>query len=154
MPNIYPIVSVIIPYKNDPAGQQTYVMVQEKDSGLWNQPGGGIEFTDKEPIRAASREVLEETGLTVVVDGFIGFYAFPSRRGNRILSTCFSANYIEGNLQTRTDDIIRVEDMTFAQIKKLHTKEHLRSGDANIKPLEDYISRGTIPLERVFHFLE
>jgi 8-oxo-dGTP diphosphatase len=41
-------------------------------AGLWSLPGGRVE-ADETLHEAVVREVMEETGLEVVVDGFVGY---------------------------------------------------------------------------------
>jgi len=153
MSNVYPVVSAIIPYRSGPSEEQTYVMVQEKDSGLWNQPGGGVDFVDKDYLNAATREVQEESGLTVNIQGLIGFYSFPSKRGSRILCASFLGKPIEGTLRTNSEDIADVKDLTLSQIRELARKDKLRSDLANVRPIEDFLRRGTFSLDELFHFL-
>lgn len=53
--------------------------------GTWNLPAGFVE-EDENPSEAASREVLEETGLQVKITGLAGIYFFnDDPRGNGIL---------------------------------------------------------------------
>ncbi|MCA9485813.1 MAG: NUDIX domain-containing protein [Nanoarchaeota archaeon] len=153
MSNIYPVVSEVIPYRGASNGEKSYVMVQEKDSGLWNQPGGGIDVSDKEWQSAAVREVHEESGLTIVLNGVIGNYSFPSKNGNRILCSTFSGEYVSGSLETKTEDIMDVKAMTLEEIRYLNSKDMLRSGRSNIKPIEDLLRRGTYEMGEIFQFL-
>ena len=44
------------------------LLVRQKDSGKWSTPGGAIE-PGESPEQAAIREVREETGLDISVDG-------------------------------------------------------------------------------------
>lgn len=153
MPSIYPVVSVIVPYRKGPGDEQTYVMVREKESGLWNQPGEGVDFADKDFVNAAAREVCEESGLTVSIYGFVGFYSFQSRRENRILCASFLGKPIEGALRTNAEDIADVKDFTLSQIREIYRRGELRSGFANLRPVEDFLRRGTFSLDELFHFL-
>jgi tRNA(Arg) A34 adenosine deaminase TadA/ADP-ribose pyrophosphatase YjhB (NUDIX family) len=53
--------------------------------GCWNLPAGYVEV-DEDPARAVVREVYEEAGLAVVVDGLAGVYFFgDDPRGNGLL---------------------------------------------------------------------
>jgi 8-oxo-dGTP pyrophosphatase MutT (NUDIX family) len=151
MPKVYPIVSVIVPFRKAPNGEQTYTMVQERDSGLWNQPGGGVDISDGDYQTAAVREVFEEAGIVVAIDGFVGLYTFQSRRGNRILCASLSGRYLSGELRTNAKDIADVKDMTLTEIKQLNSQGLLRSGRANVQSLEDFLRRGVFSIDEVLH---
>ncbi len=43
------------------------LLIRHKKLGLWLQPGGHIESTDRDVLSAATREVREETGLSQLV---------------------------------------------------------------------------------------
>jgi 8-oxo-dGTP diphosphatase len=49
----------------------TRVAAQGPGGGLWTLPGGGLHFGEH-PGAGAVREVLEETGFHVVLDGLLG----------------------------------------------------------------------------------
>lgn len=55
------------------------LLERRSDCGLWGLPGGGIE-PGESVLEAAIREVKEETGLVVKINGLIGVYSEPSER--------------------------------------------------------------------------
>lgn len=61
----------------DPEGR--ILMARHTDDGRWSPIGGGLE-PDEDPASAVVREVAEEVGLAVVVDGLIGVYGGPDFR--------------------------------------------------------------------------
>jgi len=48
----------------------------EPGYGLWTFPGGFVELGEKAEA-AAEREVLEECGVEIEVDGILGLYSYP-----------------------------------------------------------------------------
>lgn len=58
--------------------QEGRVLVSHRrDADAWDLPGGGVELGES-PWRAVVREVAEETGLVVTVDGLTGVYSKPA----------------------------------------------------------------------------
>jgi ADP-ribose pyrophosphatase YjhB (NUDIX family) len=53
--------------------QRRVLLCHRRDYDVWNLPGGGVESGEL-PTDAVIREVLEETGLEVVVDRLVGVY--------------------------------------------------------------------------------
>lgn len=55
------------------------LLAHRRDIDWWNLPGGGMEVGETVE-EATSREVLEETGLEVVVESLVGVYSKPQKR--------------------------------------------------------------------------
>jgi ADP-ribose pyrophosphatase YjhB (NUDIX family) len=60
-------------------GSGRILLVKQADSGKWSTPGGAIE-PDETPEEAAIREVQEETGLAIVVNGLRAVVGGPEYR--------------------------------------------------------------------------
>ncbi len=54
------------------------LLSHRRDMDAWNLPGGGLEAGEL-PDEGVRREVLEETGLQVVVERLVGVYGRPGR---------------------------------------------------------------------------
>jgi len=75
------------------------LLSHRRDLDLWNLPGGRVELNEA-PWDAAVREVLEETGLGVTIEGLVGIYSKPRRNG---LTHCFKGFVTDGTLRV-TDE--------------------------------------------------
>ncbi|HEX2863772.1 MAG TPA: NUDIX domain-containing protein, partial [Deinococcales bacterium] len=58
-------------------GQGRILLQQRRDDGTWGLPGGWV-GPGESVAQAAAREVLEETGFTVRLDGLQGVYSNPA----------------------------------------------------------------------------
>ena len=56
--------------------EQRVLLVRHIDTGHWVAPGGAVEPNER-PADAAHREMREETGLEVELDGIVGVYGGP-----------------------------------------------------------------------------
>ena len=81
------------------------VLVKRKDNALWALPGGGMELGESIE-QGAVREVKEETGLDVEVDGLVGVYtnphhvmAYDDGEVRQQFSLCFTTKLLGGELQ-------------------------------------------------------
>ncbi|MBU0979414.1 MAG: NUDIX domain-containing protein [Nanoarchaeota archaeon] len=118
------------------------LLVQEKKEhckGKWNYPAGRLDL-DEDIFSAAVREVKEETGLDVELEGLIGIYQHKSIRGNCIVMIHFKASVIGGEMKHNEDELLDVRWFTPEEMRKLD----LRSGDItqDIRGLEE---EGTAP---------
>jgi len=58
--------------------REKVLLTRRADNGRWCLPGGGME-SGESTAEACEREVLEETGLTVLVKRLIGVYSNPDQ---------------------------------------------------------------------------
>jgi len=58
-------------------GKKGFVYVKTMKDRKWGLPGGSLDLFENGK-RGINREVLEETGLEIVVIGFLGFWDFKS----------------------------------------------------------------------------
>jgi 8-oxo-dGTP diphosphatase len=116
-----------------------YLLVQEKQPkvyGLWNIPAGHV---DKgESIEdAAVREVKEESGYNVELDGKIDIYhetvASPVRHAYR-------ASIIGGELKIQAEEILDADWFSYDEITSMK-----RGGKLRVEWIYDAISRVEMP---------
>jgi len=82
------------------------VLVKRKNPpfrGRWALPGGFVRYGESVE-KAILREVEEETGLKVKIEGIVGVYSDPGRdpRGH-VVSICFRARPTGGRLAAGSD---------------------------------------------------
>lgn len=85
-------VAVVVPYE---AGVLLGRRAIDPSRGLWSFPSGYVERGEAVET-AAVREVREETGLEVQLDGLVGLY---SEEGQPVVVAVYAAHLIGGTLQ-------------------------------------------------------
>lgn len=120
-----------------PDGQ--VILVRRRDTGLWSLPGGIVEWGE-DISTSAQRELIEETGLTVVRIGrLVGVYSAP-QRDPRFHSACISLEaYVQGIPRVGDPDEV-TEVQAFARDSLLslpmsHDHKH---------QLQDYLAGKTV----------
>ena len=76
---------------------------KEPFRGFWALPGGFVRYGERVED-AVKREVMEETGLEVAIEGLVGVYSEPDRdpRGH-VISIAFLAREVGGSLSAASD---------------------------------------------------
>jgi 8-oxo-dGTP pyrophosphatase MutT (NUDIX family) len=91
------------------------LLQQRSDGGQWGLPGGSVEIGES-LATAVAREVLEETGLTVVPRRLIGVYSDPALQVVRYpdgdvwhyVNACFEC-VVRGGELTTCDETLALE---------------------------------------------
>lgn len=105
-----------------------FLLARHAHSGLWSLIGGAVE-PGEEPRDAVIREVAEETGARVSVDGIVGAYGgrplmvqYPN--GDRVAYvTCAYACRLETPAEPDMDEVLELGWFTRSEILALPRRE-------------------------------
>lgn len=85
------------------------LLIHKTDNDLWALPGGGHEIGES-IAETVTREVWEETGIKVMIDGVSGLYTDPGHvmkyddgEVRQQFSICFRAHPVGGILRTSSE---------------------------------------------------
>lgn len=128
--SIVPAVSVVIT-----DGQGRILLIRRTDNNYWSIPGGGIE-PGESVRRAASREVVEETGINCEVTGLVGIYSNPGHVAayddgevRQEFSICLTARILDGSPRTSSESSeVRFVPATDIASYDIHPSIRMRIG--------------------------
>jgi len=104
---------------------------RRRNNDMWALPGGVMEIGES-IAQCATREVLEETGIQVNIEGIVGIYSDPRHvfayddgEVRQEFSICFSASVAAGSLQA-SNESHEVAFVPRADIESLPMIESIR----------------------------
>lgn len=107
------------------------LLVRHADVRLWTTPGGALDPGER-PADAAVREMWEETGLTVELEGILGVYAGPEfdttySNGDRVTfsMTVFEGRVTAGQERPDGEETLEVRWFTAEEAATLETTRWL-----------------------------
>ncbi|HEY9331908.1 MAG TPA: NUDIX domain-containing protein [Streptomyces sp.] len=109
------------------------LVIHKTDNDLWALPGGGHDIGER-IAETAVREVDEETGIKVEVDGIVGLYTDPEHvlaytdgEVRQQFSICFRAHPVGGDLRTSSEskEVRWVDPADLAELN-IHPSMRLR----------------------------
>ncbi len=102
--SVVPAATVVV---TDEAGR--ILLIHRTDNDMWALPGGGHDAGER-ITDTATREVLEETGITVELTGIVGTYTDPKHiiayddgEVRQQFAICFSGRPIGGELRPSSE---------------------------------------------------
>jgi 8-oxo-dGTP diphosphatase len=100
------------------------IIKENKPTALnkWNFPSGRIELKE-DILYAASREVKEETGFDVKLNGTTGIYNFISSSNNQVILFHFTGEITGGSLKIEEDEIVDSKWIKISELINLDNKE-------------------------------
>jgi ADP-ribose pyrophosphatase YjhB (NUDIX family) len=131
--------------------REQVLLVQEgKDYcyGQWGLPGGRVEPGEK-LADAAAREILEETGLEVTIDGLVRISRYTTQRGNHCVGFTFAAELAGGDLRVDGSEILRAAWMPLDRLEEIFALE-LRSPSVFRTILSDIQARRRLPTDLLY----
>ena len=117
--------------------------------GLWNLPGGKLE-PGESIIEGALREIKEETGFAVKLDGLVGVYQINYKNDNLPrFHFRFKASIISGKLKIQEGEIL---DAKWFTPKEILAMDETKLRSPVIKAcVRDYIARKMCPINMITH---
>ena len=125
-----------------------FLMVNEKKNRGWYLPAGRVESGESLQY-GAKREVLEETGIEVELDGILRMEFTPDLMDHDArLRVIFTAHAVGGQLKTQPDsESVGAEWLTFEECARLR----LRSSEV-LKHVQQVLDgRAVMPLDFLTH---
>lgn len=109
-------------------------------SDTWEMPGGNVELG--EPLdKAICREFLEETGIVIKPIGITGVYMNTTKQ---VLSICFRAQYISGEIKIQEDEILEAR---YIKIDQSNIEEYITRPQQRSRLLDAMNAACFVPFE-------
>ncbi|MFF8455831.1 NUDIX domain-containing protein [Streptomyces albidoflavus] len=126
--SVVPSVTAVV---QDDAGR--LLVIHKTDNDLWALPGGGHDIGER-VADTVVREVEEETGIRVQVEGLVGLYTDPDHvleyddgEVRQQFSICFRARPVGGRLRTSSESKeVRWVDASDLNALTIHPSMRLR----------------------------
>lgn len=109
--------------------REKVLLTRREDNGRWCLPGGGMD-SGESAAEACAREVLEETGLQVLVTKLVGIYTTPDllieySDGNKIQPVAFSFEaQVYGGELSLSEETTDFGYFTVAEMENMDVMEH------------------------------
>lgn len=109
-------------------------------SDTWEMPGGNVELG--EPLdKAICREFFEETGIVIKPIGITGVYMNTTKQ---VLSICFRAQYISGEIKIQEHEILEAR---YIKIDQSNIEEYITRPQQRSRLLDAMNATCFVPFE-------